>query len=80
MPGWEWGRICKGRPCPWEEVASVPVRGYTHAHIYLLSRGLAAEELVHPTAYCTVRSPEVCSKPKVVGAAMVGVHLAPHLI
>lgn len=74
-------RSCKGRLCPWEELASVPVGGHTHVHIYLLTLGgLTAKDLVHPTAYCIARSSEVCSKPQVVGAPMVGLHLAPHLI
>lgn len=29
----EQGRNCKGRPCPWEEVASVPV-GVTRMHTF----------------------------------------------
>lgn len=74
-------RSCKGRLCLWEELASVPVGGHIHAHIYLLTLGgQTAKDLVHPTAYCIARSSEVCSKPQVVGAPMVGLHLAPHLI
>lgn len=46
------GQELQGKTCPWEELV-VPVGGHTHAHIYLLTlRGLATEELVHPTAYC----------------------------